>query len=96
MLVHKVKELTNLSLRLRFLILKNLIDIQELLTHFFFIFFEMVKQDVGNMFIGFLQEQVAVQHSWVKLALFVIARSIMESKISFSVVLLAMATNRHA
>lgn len=55
MFTYKSKKLRNLSLSLLFLILKGLIDIKELLIHFFFVFFEVVKQNVGNIFVGFLQ-----------------------------------------
>jgi len=52
---YKHKELRNLFLRLCFLILKGLIDIKELLIHFFFVFFEVVEQNVCDIFVGFLQ-----------------------------------------
>lgn len=93
MVVDEVKELIHLLLSMGPLILEDFVDVQELLIHFFFIFFKVVEHDVGNVFVSLLQEQVAVEHSWVKLAFFVLARSVVVVEISFSIVLPLMATD---
>ena len=77
MIFHELKHLSYFLIVFCYLVLKDLIDVQELLIHFFLVFFEVVQENVCDVFVCFFKGKVAVEDGGVELALFVVASTVL-------------------
>jgi hypothetical protein len=60
MILHQLKNFRYLLIVLSLFILKSLINVQELLVHFFLVFLEVVQEIVCDVLVRFFERKVGV------------------------------------